>query len=94
MKQVPQTLYESSLSPLPTFKPEVMSRVVCWLSSTAGEVRQGTELARSYHIFPATQQWLELGYLAIADVVVLPYVALAGDGEIHLTSGLGGDNDT
>ncbi|ABA23331.1 hypothetical protein Ava_3726 [Trichormus variabilis ATCC 29413] len=94
MKQVSQTLYESSLSPLPTFKPEVMSRVVRWLSLTAGEVRQGKELALLYRIFPATKQWLELGYLAIADVVVLPYVALAGHGEIDLTSGLGGDNDT
>lgn len=33
---------------------EPMSRVVRWLSTTAGEVRQGPESARLYHLFNAT----------------------------------------
>lgn len=33
---------------------EPMSRVVRWLSTTAGEVRQGPESARLYHLFKVT----------------------------------------
>ncbi|GFE72099.1 glutathione S-transferase family protein [Chroococcus sp. FPU101] len=33
---------------------EPMSRVIRWLSTTAGEVRQGLESARLYHLFKAT----------------------------------------
>lgn len=33
---------------------EPMSRVIRWLSITAGEVRQGPESARLYHLFKAT----------------------------------------
>jgi glutathione S-transferase len=89
---------------------EPMSRVVRWLSTTAGEVRQGPESARLYHLFKVTninlertiqksefiltqlnnhlanQEWLELGHPTIADVAVFPYVALATDGKIDLTS--------
>ncbi|HEY9621577.1 MAG TPA: glutathione S-transferase family protein [Crinalium sp.] len=32
-----------------------MSRVIRWLSTTAGEVRQGPESARLYHLFKATR---------------------------------------
>ena len=38
---------------------EPMSRVVRWLSTTAGEVRQGPESARLYHLFKATSINLE-----------------------------------
>lgn len=38
---------------------ESMSRVVRWLSTTAGEVRQGLESARLYHRFKATSISLE-----------------------------------
>jgi glutathione S-transferase len=38
---------------------ESMSRVVRWLSTTAGEVRQGPESARLYHLFNATSINLE-----------------------------------
>ena len=31
--------------------PEDLSRVVRWLSTTAGEIRQGVESARLYHLF-------------------------------------------
>ncbi|YAF99359.1 MAG: glutathione S-transferase family protein (plasmid) [Nodularia sp. CChRGM 3473] len=89
---------------------EPMSRVVRWLSTTAGEVRQGPESARLYHLFNVTninlertiqksefiltqlnnhlanQEWLELGHPTIADVAVFPYVALATDGKIDLTT--------
>jgi glutathione S-transferase len=89
---------------------EPMSRVVRWLSITAGEIRQGPETARLYHLFKVTgiglertmqksdliltqlnehlreRQWLELGQPTIADVAVFPYVALAPDGNIDLTS--------
>jgi glutathione S-transferase len=34
--------------------PESLSRVVRWLSTTAGEVRQGVEFARLYYLFNAT----------------------------------------
>ncbi len=34
--------------------PESLSRVVRWLSTTAGEVRQGPEFARLYYVFNAT----------------------------------------
>ncbi|GAB4139321.1 MAG: glutathione S-transferase [Cyanobacteria bacterium J069] len=40
-------------------EPEPMSRVVRWLSTTAGEVRQGPESARLYHLFKATSINLE-----------------------------------
>lgn len=33
---------------------EPMSRVIRWLSTTAGEIRQGPESARLYHLFNAT----------------------------------------
>lgn len=33
---------------------EPMSRVIRWLSTTAGEIRQGPESARLYHLFKAT----------------------------------------
>jgi glutathione S-transferase len=33
---------------------EPMSRVVRWLSTTAGEIRQGPEFARLYHLFKVT----------------------------------------
>ncbi|MEP0912764.1 glutathione S-transferase [Leptolyngbya sp. GB1-A1] len=39
--------------------PEGMSRVMRWLSTTAGEVRQGPESARLYHLFKATNINLE-----------------------------------
>ncbi|MBH8563893.1 glutathione S-transferase [Nostoc sp. CENA67] len=38
---------------------EAISRVVRWLSTTAGEVRQGPESARLYHLFKATSINLE-----------------------------------
>ena len=38
---------------------ESMSRVIRWLSTTAGEVRQGPESARLYHLFKATRINLE-----------------------------------
>jgi glutathione S-transferase len=38
---------------------EAMSKVVRWLSTTAGEVRQGPESARLYHLFKATSINLE-----------------------------------
>jgi glutathione S-transferase len=38
---------------------ESMSRVVRWLSTTAGEVRQGPESARLYHLFNTTSINLE-----------------------------------
>jgi glutathione S-transferase len=38
---------------------EPMSRIVRWLSITAGEVRQGTEFARRYHLFQNTDINLE-----------------------------------
>lgn len=38
---------------------EPMSRVVRWLSTTAGEIRQGPESARLYHLFKATSINLE-----------------------------------
>ncbi|MBW4555047.1 MAG: glutathione S-transferase [Trichormus sp. ATA11-4-KO1] len=38
---------------------EPMSRVVRWLSTTAGEVRQGPESARLYHLFKVTNINLE-----------------------------------
>ncbi len=34
--------------------PEPMSRVIRWLSTTAGEIRQGPESARLYYLFKAT----------------------------------------
>lgn len=40
-------------------EPEAMSQVVRWLSTTAGEVRQGPESARLYHLFKATSINLE-----------------------------------
>jgi glutathione S-transferase len=39
--------------------PEPLSRVVRWLSTTAGEIRQGTESARLYYLFKATSINLE-----------------------------------
>ncbi len=39
---------------------EPMSRIVRWLSITAGEVRQGTEFARRYYLFKNTDINLEL----------------------------------
>lgn len=38
---------------------EPMSRVIRWLSTTAGEIRQGPEAARLYHLFKATSIDLE-----------------------------------
>jgi glutathione S-transferase len=38
---------------------ESMSRVIRWLSTTAGEIRQGPEAARLYHLFNATSINLE-----------------------------------
>jgi glutathione S-transferase len=38
---------------------EPMSRIIRWLSTTAGEVRQGPESARLYHLFKATSINLE-----------------------------------
>jgi glutathione S-transferase len=38
---------------------EPMSRVIRWLSTTAGEVRQGPESVRLYHLFKATSINLE-----------------------------------
>lgn len=38
---------------------EPMSRVVRWLSTTAGEIRQGPESTRLYHLFKATSISLE-----------------------------------
>lgn len=38
---------------------EPMSRVIRWLSTTAGEIRQGTESARLYHLFKVTDINLE-----------------------------------
>jgi glutathione S-transferase len=38
---------------------EPMSRAIRWLSTTAGEVRQGPEAARLYHLFKATSINLE-----------------------------------
>ena len=38
---------------------EPMSRVIRWLSTTAGEVRQGPESTRLYHLFKATSINLE-----------------------------------
>jgi glutathione S-transferase len=38
---------------------EPMSRVVRWLSTTAGEIRQGPESARLYHLFNVTRTNLE-----------------------------------
>lgn len=90
-------------------EPEAMSRVIRWLSTTAGEVRQGPESARLYHLFKVTninleraiqqsefiltqlnnhlaeREWLELNHPTIADVAVLPYVALVPDGKVDLT---------
>lgn len=40
-------------------EPEPMSRVIRWLSTTAGEVRLGPESARLYHLFKATDINLE-----------------------------------
>lgn len=40
-------------------EPEAMSRVVRWLSTTAGEIRQGLESARLYYLFNATNISLE-----------------------------------
>jgi glutathione S-transferase len=40
-------------------EPQAMSRVVRWLSTTAGEVRSGPESARLYHLFKATSINLE-----------------------------------
>lgn len=89
---------------------ESISRVVRWLSTTAGEVRQGPESARLYYLFNATninleqatqksefiltqlnqhlaqREWLECGHPTIADVAVFPYIALAHDGKIDLSS--------
>lgn len=39
--------------------PESLSRVVRWLSTTAGEIRQGVESARRYYLFNATSINLE-----------------------------------
>jgi len=39
--------------------PEALSRVVRWLSTAAGEVRQGPESARLYYLFRATSINLE-----------------------------------
>lgn len=39
--------------------PESLSRVVRWLSTTAGEIRQGAEFARRYYLFNATSINLE-----------------------------------
>ena len=38
---------------------EAMSRVMRWLSTTAGEIRQGSEAARLYYLFNATSINLE-----------------------------------
>lgn len=38
---------------------EPLSRVIRWLSTTAGEIRQGPESARLYHLFKATNINLE-----------------------------------
>lgn len=38
---------------------EPMSRVIRWLSTTAGEIRQGPEAARLYHLFKTTSINLE-----------------------------------
>ncbi|CAA9305772.1 Glutathione S-transferase, unnamed subgroup [uncultured Coleofasciculus sp.] len=38
---------------------EAMSRVIRWLSTTAGEIRQGPEAARLYYLFNATSINLE-----------------------------------
>lgn len=43
---------------LPT-EAEPMSRIIRWLSTAAGEVRQGPESARLYHLFKATSISLE-----------------------------------
>ena len=43
---------------LPT-EAEPMSRVIRWLSTTAGEIRQGPEAARLYYLFKATSIKLE-----------------------------------
>lgn len=40
-------------------EPQAMSRVVRWLSTAAGEIRQGPESARLYHLFKATSINLE-----------------------------------
>ncbi|MGV0029243.1 glutathione S-transferase family protein [Phormidesmis priestleyi] len=42
-----------------SLEAESMSRVVRWLSTTAGEVRQGPESVRLYHLFNATSINLE-----------------------------------
>jgi glutathione S-transferase len=87
-----------------------LSKVVRWLSTTAGEIRQGPESARLYHLFKVTsinfdrakekaefilsqldrhlsdRQWLEFDRPTIADIAVFPYVFLAPDGQIDLSS--------
>lgn len=87
-----------------------LAQVVRWLSTTAGEVREGPEFARRYHLFGATsinpdrayqkaeyilsqleqhlsnRTWLEFEHPTIADIAVFPYIALAPDGKIDLTS--------
>lgn len=87
-----------------------LAQVIRWLSTAAGEVRQGPENARLYHLFKATninieratqkseyiltqldkhlsdRTWLEFERPTIADIAVFPYVALARDGKIDLSS--------
>jgi glutathione S-transferase len=87
-----------------------LAQVVRWLSTTAGEVRQGPEHARLYYLFKvpdinidrATQKaefiltqldrhlsdrtWLEFERPTIADIAVFPYIALAPDGNINLST--------
>lgn len=89
---------------------ESLSRIVRWLSTTAGEIRQGVESARLFHLFKVKtidievayqksafilelidrhlvdREWFELGQPTIADIAAFPYIALAGDGEVSLTS--------
>jgi len=53
---------------------ESLSQVVRWLSTTAGEIRQGVEHARLFHLLGPT----------IADIAAFPYIALASDGKVSL----------
>lgn len=87
-----------------------LGKITRWLSTTAGEIRQGPESARLYYLFNAisididrahqkaefilgqlnqhlsTRQWLEFERLTIADIAVFPYIAIAPDGKIDLSS--------
>jgi glutathione S-transferase len=48
---------------------EPMSRVIRWLSTTAGEIRQGPEAARLYHLFNATSINLEQAHQKAAFIL-------------------------